>query len=701
MADQEPDPVSVSASEREVEVVVRDGTTLRATLYLPQQDAGPQPCLLEALPYRKDDLTSSWSSQYRSLRDRHGYAVCRLDLRGTGSSEGTAVDEYPATETDDLVDVLVWLAAQPWCTGRVGMFGTSYSGFNALQTACAVAGTPAEPVLGAVVAVHASDDRWTDDVHWRGGSLRLLDLVDYCHYMTPTVLLPPVPALWGPGWREEWARRWATHTPWLHTWLKHAHHDGYWRHGSVRARAGATDGYERLRVPTMLVTGWADGYSNTGLRTTAELARHGVPHRLLAGPWAHADPATAMPGPRVDLDTEMVAFLDRWLRGPAGLGQGEDVGHADVFVRSSTRPEPDLDTHEGHWLRLPSVPPTRSWRRTLHPADAPPATLPVDPSTGTAAWLDCAGHLPFGLPLDQRPDDARSLVHDLDPPEAPVVGHPRVRLVVSADAPQALVSVKLVDVFPDGTGELVTRGTRDLTLAHDLHGERRALAPGVPVALDLELDAVAHRFAPGQRLRLSIAGSDWPNTAAPSGPVTLTVHEAHLDLPLLEGTHPAPSLAPGALHSSERSAADGQTHDEADEVDPRWDVVDDVLRRTTTARTRYGGGDSSGAAPHGATWSEDYRGEVSVDRRTHAQTARAETTYTLSWPGEDRPGEDGPGKNGPVHVRVTSTLEAHVDAAGVRTKISARAEEDGREVAARTWTWPPEAGPIYGEADAG
>ena len=160
----------------------------------PDPSAGPQPCLLEALPYRKDDLTSSYAESYEALRDHHGYAVCRLDLRGTGSSAGDATDEYPPAEQRDLVEVIAWLAAQEWCDGNVGMWGTSYSGFNSLQIAC-----ERPPALKAICAIYATDDRWTDDVHWRGGALRLVDLVDYCHYMTPMCVLPPVPAVWGDG----------------------------------------------------------------------------------------------------------------------------------------------------------------------------------------------------------------------------------------------------------------------------------------------------------------------------------------------------------------------------------------------------------------------------------------------------------------------------------------------------------------------
>jgi putative CocE/NonD family hydrolase len=291
---------------REVSIQMPDGARLAATLWLPAH--GRQPCLLEALPYRKDDLTSS-AETYVRLRDEFAYAVCRLDLRGTGSSTGNATDEYPPTERDDLSAVIAWLADQDWCDGNIGMWGTSYSGFNSLQVAC-----ERPPALKAICAIYASDDRWTDDVHWRGGALRLVDTVDYCHYMTPMNALPPVPAVWGEDWREEWRRRVDTYEPWLLTWLGERTDGAYWRQGSVRQPPGEP-GYERISCPTMLVAGWADGYRNNTFRTVAALRDAGVPHRLLAGPWAHASPETAIPGPRIDLVPEMVAWWDRWLRG--------------------------------------------------------------------------------------------------------------------------------------------------------------------------------------------------------------------------------------------------------------------------------------------------------------------------------------------------------------------------------------------------
>jgi putative CocE/NonD family hydrolase len=226
-----------------------DGVELAATLYLPDTDRGPQPCLLEALPYRKDDLTASYSSSYRRLRDEFGYAVCRVDVRGTGSSSGDPTDEYPEAEQSDLVALIAWLAEQDWCDGNVGMWGTSYSGFNSLQIAA-----ERPPALKAVCAIYSSDDRWTDDVHWRGGALRMVDQVDYCHYMTPMTVLPPVPAVWGDDWRDEWRRRLESVEPWILTWLRENRDGPYWRHGSLRSD-GEGNGYDRIEAPVMLVAG--------------------------------------------------------------------------------------------------------------------------------------------------------------------------------------------------------------------------------------------------------------------------------------------------------------------------------------------------------------------------------------------------------------------------------------------------------------
>src|SRR3990172_4940326 len=386
-----------------------DGARLAARLWLP--DELPAPALLEALPYRMDDLTASYASEYERLAREGGLAVARVDLRGTGSSEGIAVDEYPPQEQADLAEVIAWLAGQEWCTGRVGMYGTSYSGFNSIQMAI-----ECPPALGAICAIYATDDRYTDDVHFTGGALRALDVVDYVLYMAALTVLPPVPSVFGEGWRDEWLRRIEGTEPWLLRWLEEQLDGPYWRHGSLRP------GYERIACPTMVVAGWADGDRNNTLRTFEALR---CPKRLLVGPWSHMSTATSLPGPHIDLVPELVRWFGRWLRDePNGVDEEPPIR---VFVRRSTKPEPDLAEGRGSGGAEPGWPLERARIQVSVPDPTEGADeLAIRGDVGASAWISCAGRLPWGQPTDQREDDACSLVYEWGPFEddVEILGHP-------------------------------------------------------------------------------------------------------------------------------------------------------------------------------------------------------------------------------------------------------------------------------------
>jgi len=641
-----PAPAPVEGAKVEAWIPMSDGVYLACTLYLPDPAGGPQPCILEALPYRKDDMTSSYRPEYTRLRDEFGYAVARLDLRGTGSSGGRATDEYPAQEQRDLAEVLAWIAAQPWCDGNLGMYGTSYSGFNSLQMAC-----EQPPELKAVIAIYATDDRHTDDVHYMGGLLKWVDIVDYNHYMTPMNALPPVPQIFGPSWRDEWRARIDEHEPWLFTWMAHQHDDAYWRHGSVRPA------YERIAIPTMIVAGWADGYRNNSFRTMEKLGENGVPRRLLAGPWAHASTETSAPGPRIDLVPEMVRWWDRWLR---GTDNGIDAEPEAVwYARSSHKPAPDLDLVPGEW-RADTWPSERSsW--VEHPLLG---KLPyaVKPDVGTAAWISCAGHLPYGQPYDQRHDDVDSLTWDLDPEGLEIAGHPHVRLRLTSSAPVATVTCKLQDVAADGTSTLVTRGTLNLTRRSGM-GTVEALVPGEVYDVDVELEATAWQWRPGHTLRLSVAGADWPNTAAPPAPVTLSIRSGALQLPAYDprGSTPPPEFVPG-----------DETSGESDHG-VVWRVEHDVIGRTTACVVDHG---SAYDAPYGSVV-EHYGGRVQVSTRTFEQLATADVSFTLRF------ADDGTGSA--VRCTARSTLEVHAGQSVYDVAITLVCREGDDVIAERQW----------------
>jgi predicted acyl esterase len=593
-------------SER-VWITVGDGTKLAATLHLPALRK-PVPAVLEALPYRKDDLTAGYRPEYVRLRDEHGYAVVRVDVRGTGSSEGIASDEYPPEEINDLTDVIAWIADQPWCTGSIGMYGTSYSGFNSLHLAAA-----RPPALKAVIGIYSSDDRYTDDVHYMGGLVKLLDLVDYPLYMVAMNALPAVPSPGGEDWRTDWRDAWRERIeqtePWLLTWLEQQHDGEFWRRGSIRPA------YERIGCPTMLVGGWADGYRNNTFRTVKALADAGVPHRLLLGPWAHASAETALPGPRIDLVAEMVRWWDRWLKGEKnGI---DDEPPITVFARRSSPPLPDLDEVAGEWRNEPGWLLDRVVDDVRTMGDGI-VTHVVVPDTGTAAWISCAGHLPWGQPTDQRYDDAASLTWEWPADDLEILGHGVLHARVAADVPVATLAVRLCDVYPDGRSTLITRGTLNLTHRNS-HEKPEPLPVNGFVDVEVELEATSWTFDPGHRMRLAVCGTDWPNTVAPPEPVTLSLDLSGTTLVLPRVDGPSPCLPPTLTAS---------TSEPSEPTDVTWRVERDVLRHQTSCVVESG----STYDEDGVTCTDHYVGRVTVDTMTFAQQATGTTTFTLAWP---------------------------------------------------------------------
>jgi predicted acyl esterase len=649
-------------TEPYVWITMTDGTRLSARLFVPQGSDGPWPVLLEALPYRKDDLTASYASEYRRLRDEGRFAVARLDLRGTGASDGIAEDEYPPQEQADLAEVIAWLAGQPWANGRVGMFGTSYSGFNALQLA--IEGPPG---LGAACAIYATDDRYTDDVHFMGGTLRAVDLVDYVLYMVAMNALPPPPALAGPEWRAQWAERIDRTEPWLLRWLEEQWDGPYWRHGSLRL-PGATaadepTGYDRIAIPTMIVAGWADGYRNNSFRTFTRLQ---APCELLAGPWSHMSTATSRPGPHLDLVPEMIRFFDRWLRDRDDVKASEPAAPVRVFLRRPTQPAPDLAEHRGTWRADTTWPPADADELVLLRPEGGDDVLPVRGDVGTTAWISCAGQLPWGQPTDQRPDEAYSLVYDWPArdEELVVAGYPRLTVTLAADAPVAFLSAKLCSVFPDGTSALVTRGF--LNLCHRSSSTApEPLVPGEPVTVTVGLEATTWVFEPGHRIRLDLAGADWPNTWAPPAPGTLSVDAASIELvlPTLAGTDgsaPAPAFTPPPR---------GEDDDHPPSVPPVWRIEHDVLGRETRAVVDHG---ARYAGDHDSHVEESYWGEVAVSTVDPGDArAEARARYTITWPD--------------ATVRSEARLDVRSDAEAFTVAVELDAHDGAECLRSRRW----------------
>ncbi|WP_280323019.1 CocE/NonD family hydrolase [Sulfitobacter faviae] len=246
--------------EENVFIPSTDGIRLAARIWRPKNSENvPVPAILEYIPYRKRFGTAIRDEHTHPYLAGHGYACIRLDIRGSGESEGVLRDEYLQSELDDGVAALHWIADQPWCDGNIGMMGISWGGFNALQ----IAAMQPES-LKAIVTMSSTDDRYSDDIHHMGGCL-LGDNLSWASVMFSYNTMPPDPALVGSRWRDMWLERLDNSDLWLKNWLQHQRRDAYWRHGSVR------EDYSAIKVPVFAVSGWADGYTNSVFRLMENL----------------------------------------------------------------------------------------------------------------------------------------------------------------------------------------------------------------------------------------------------------------------------------------------------------------------------------------------------------------------------------------------------------------------------------------------
>src|SRR6056297_4109463 len=282
-------------------IPMSDGIRLGAKLWIPEgAGAQPVPAIFEYIPYRKRDFKAVRDAQTYQYYAEKGYAGVRVDLRGSGDSEGILRDEYLQQELDDGLEVISWLAAQSWCTGDVGMIGISWGGFNGLQIAALQ-----PPELKAVISVASSDDRYADDVHYMGGTL-LTDNLSWASTMFAYNSCPPDPQIAGEKWKEMWIDRLEGSGLWLKKWLEHQRRDGYWKHASV------CEDYSAVQCPVFAVSGWADGYTNTVFRLLENLD---VPRKGLIGAWGHKYPHIGGPGPTIDFLGEAVRWWDYYIKG--------------------------------------------------------------------------------------------------------------------------------------------------------------------------------------------------------------------------------------------------------------------------------------------------------------------------------------------------------------------------------------------------
>lgn len=529
-------PIEVPTSELPYEVIdeeiyipMSDGTRLAARIWRPVAgDSDRFPAILEYIPYRKRDGTRTRDEEQHGYLAGHGYVCARVDMRGSGDSEGLQMDEYLPIEQQDGLDIIDWLSRQSWSSGRVGMFGLSWGGITALQMA-----SHRPPALKAIVPVGASDDRYYDDGCYFVGGLAG-ETVGWGGVMFGFNGRPPDPVLYGDGWRDAWLARLSEPPLFMKIWLEHQQRDDYWLQGTV-----CTD-YERIEIPVYAVSGWTDCWPNTVMRLMKNL---GGSRKGLIGPWSHLYPDRALPGPGVNFLDEMLRWFDRWLKGVENGIETEPV--LTLYRQEDVSSDPCHDWRDGTWLDAESWPDQSVSYRELYLTPEGTSDVPIGGemsiNSPQSLGMMSGDYMPLDadpgkaqMPGDQRTEDAGALCFDLPVQGDPfdIIGTCVAEFEVSTDAGNGLLAVRLCDVSPDGSSTLITYGIMNIA-QRDGREAQADVQPNTPYQLSLTLNDIAHRVLPGHTLRIAVSNAMFPMAwpVAENHTLTLHLHNCKIRIP--------------------------------------------------------------------------------------------------------------------------------------------------------------------------
>ncbi|MEZ0481443.1 CocE/NonD family hydrolase [Planococcus sp. SSTMD024] len=486
-------------------IPMSDGVRLSAKIWMPKTAVGLKvPAVLEYLPYRKNEFTALRDSLRHPYFAGHGYASIRVDMRGCGDSEGIMYDEYAKQEQDDALEILDWISAQDWSNGAVGMIGKSWGGFNGLQVAARQ-----HPALKAIITLCSTDDRYADDVHYKGGAVLASDMLWWASTMLAYNARPADPAHVGETWREKWLERLEKTPPFIEEWMRHQRRDAYWKHGSI------CENYEDVQIPVYAVGGWADGYTNAIFRMMKNLKG---PKKALIGPWAHEYPEVAVPGPQIGFLQECLRWWDQWLK-QEETGIMEDAP-IRLWMQDAVPPKTDYDMRPGEWVEEQAWPTPNTKNRNFYLGDLDLAEAPAEGEEwlknhqqhGLYAGVFC----PFGqegdMPSDQGIENGLSntftsteLEQDL-----PILGFPVMTVKLKSDQKRGNLAVRLSELSPFGTSKLISWGQLNLTHRNS-HEFPEDVPTGEAFTATIELDAIGYKVPKGHRLQVSISPNYWPH----------------------------------------------------------------------------------------------------------------------------------------------------------------------------------------------
>lgn len=508
-------------------IILKDGTRLSARIWLPKCEE-KIPAILEYIPYRKNDGTRTRDEPMHGYFAGNGYAVVRVDMRGSGESDGLLKDEYLKQEQDDALEVIEWIANQKWCNQKIGMMGKSWGGFNSLQVA---ARRPKH--LKAIIVVGYTDDRFNEDIHYKGGCL-LNDNFWWGNIMLAYQARFVDPKI-DPNGREKWLNRLENMPLWPALWLEHTLKDDYWKHGSV------SQNYDDIEVPVFALDGWADSYTNTIFSLMQGLK---VPRKAIIGPWAHVYPHDGFPKPAMNFLGEALKWWDKWLK-----DIDNDVLNCPMiqaYIEDSLKPNAKISEVKGRFVGLEAYPSKDinytsyflNPYRLTHDKCNDFIKISTLQNHGLLAgeWMG-AGVLGES-PSDQRLDDGLAVVFESEilDSEVDVLGYPLLKAKLSSDKEKAMLFAQLSEVREDGFVQRVSYGV--LNLALDEKRENfTPLKNGEFIQRELKLDCCGHKFSKGSKIRLSLATTFWPMfwPMPENATLTLDLNNCEFNLPIFSG----------------------------------------------------------------------------------------------------------------------------------------------------------------------
>ena len=480
------------------------------------------PCILEYLPYSKDSLWTLGRDYARHpWLSSHGYIILRVDLRGSGTSEGNYYGEYEDKEFEDCIALINWISKQHWSNGSVGMYGKSWGGFNGLQLAY-----KQPKALKTIISLYSTDDRYNDDFHHQGNTLIGEGLSSWANFMFTMNARPPQPKYFEnvEAWKAFWLERLQNSSDcYLPSWLEHQHPDDpFWKHGSV------SQDYTKIECPALVIGGLSDAYLNATTRMAGKLNNSS---KFILGPWTHNWPDVSVCGPNIDFLQLCLSWWDQHLKGKP-VSSEDTLPRFTIFLRDSCLANEIFGEAKGKWVSFPdwqtiykkyeeSAPGSPLTSHLKHLFLGPSMSVTMEKPTQSdivelyphALQGSEAGNwftTNYGVPGDQTTPNLHSscwkskkLLEDLI-----FAGLSKLFVKVSAKIPgKYALQVRICDRFENGKSTLITKGS--CNLCYHENGWVGKFS-GDETTFVVKLNCAGYTVKPGHRVVISISPTFFP-----------------------------------------------------------------------------------------------------------------------------------------------------------------------------------------------